>query len=103
MPYVREYALLERIGVWSAAQQVYLVVRFEHHEVAAINRVHHRVGHMAEVGRYRYAPAVRRDSRVAAALRGVMWRCEWLYIYTRRLRTVFTYLVCGELAVEYAH
>lgn len=103
MPYVREYALLERIGVWSTPQQVYLVVRFKHYEVAAINRVHHRVGHMTEVGRYRYTPAVRRDRRVAAALRGVMWRCKGFHIYTRRLRAVFAYLSRGELAVEYAY
>ena len=32
---------------------------------------------MTEVGRYRYTPAVRRDSRVAAALRGVMRRREY--------------------------
>ena len=79
------------------------MVRFEHYEIAAINRVHHRVGHMTEVGRYRYAPAVRRDRRVAAALRGVMRRCKGLHIYTRRLRAVFAYLACGELAIEYAH
>ena len=87
----------------SAPQQVYLVVRFEHHEVAAINRVHHCVGHMTEVGRYRYTPAVRRDRRVAAALRGVMRRCKGLHIYPRRLRAVFAYLARGELAVEYAY